>query len=178
MTDRAPARDEARDGARAGPSRRAAPPIAAEVLVCGSSDRGDDGAPIAAADALRADLPDDVRVRVVGQLDIDDLLDVPAGARVVIVDAAIGIRPGEIVELPLTGLLGGEERIRPRSSHALAIPEVIGLAGLIRGRPLEGRVVVIGGVAFGLGASLSPNVARAIPGLVRAIRDAVERDRA
>jgi Ni,Fe-hydrogenase maturation factor len=96
----------------------------------------------------------------------------------VIVDAAIGIRPGEIVELPLNGFLGGRERVRPRSSHALAIPEVIGLAGLLRGRPLVGRVVVIGGVAFGLGASLSPTVARAIPALVRAIRDAVERDRA
>jgi hydrogenase maturation protease len=168
MTDRAPARD----GARPGRSRPGMPSIATDVLVCGSSDRGDDGAPIAAAAALRADLPDDVRIRVVGRLDIDDLLDVPAGARVVIVDAAIGIRPGEIVELPLTGLL------RPRSSHALAIPEVIGLAGLLRGRPLEGRVVVVGGVAFGLGASLSPSVARAIPALVRAIRDAVERDRA
>jgi hydrogenase maturation protease len=174
MTDRAPARD----GARPGRSRPVMPSIATDVLVCGSSDRGDDGAPIAAAAALRADLPDDVRIRVVGRLDIDDLLDVPAGARVVIVDAAIGIRPGEIVELPLTGLLGGEERVRPRSSHALAIPEVIGLAGLLRGRPLEGRVVVIGGVAFGLGTSLSPGVARAIPALVRAIRDAVDRDRA
>jgi hydrogenase maturation protease len=151
-------------------------PVAVEVLLCGSLDRGDDCAPMAAAALLRDRMPDDVRVRIVGQLDIDDLLAVPAGARVVIVDAAVGIHAGQIVELPLTGLVGREDRLRPRSSHALAFPEVIGLAELIRGRPAQGRIVAIGGTAFGLGAALSPPVARAIPALVAAIREATQRD--
>jgi hydrogenase maturation protease len=157
---------------RSGP---AAPSVAVEVLVCGSPDRGDDGAPTAAAAVLRDRMPDDVRIRIVGHLDIDDLLAVPTGARVVIVDTAVGFRPGHIVELPLTGLVGREDGLRPRSSHALAFPEVIGLAELIRGCPVQGRIVAIGGMAFGLGASLSPRVARAIPALVAAVREAMDR---
>jgi hydrogenase maturation protease len=164
-------------GARALPSRfgPAAQSVAVEVLVCGSPDRGDDGAPMAAAAVLRDHMPDDVRIRIIGHLDIDDLLAVPTGARVVIVDTAVGIRPGHIVELPLTGLVGREDGLRPRSSHALAFPEVIGLAELIRGRPVQGRIVAIGGMAFGLGATLSPRVARAIPTLVAAVREAMDR---
>ena len=65
--------------------------VAVEVLVCGSSDRGDDGAPIAATGSLGTSLPSDVAVRTVGQLDIDDLLSIPRDAGVVVVDAATGI---------------------------------------------------------------------------------------
>lgn len=163
--------------ARVDRSARAMPAVAVEVLVCGSPDRGDDGAPLAAAAVLRQDLPDDVRVRTVGQLDIDDLLAVSADARLVIVDAAVGIRPGQIVELPLNGLVGRDDRLRPRSSHALAFPEVIGLAEVMRGRPMRGLIVAVGGRAFGLGAAFSPRVARAIPALVAAVRDAIRRVR-
>ena len=62
-----------------------------EVLVCGSPDRGDDGAPAVATASLAGHLPSTVQVRVIGQLDIDDLLSVPPGARVIVVDAATGI---------------------------------------------------------------------------------------
>lgn len=161
--------------ARTDRSACATPSVAVEVLVCGSPDRGDDGAPLAAAAVLRQELPNDVRVRTVGQLDIDDLLAVSADARLVIVDAAVGIRPGQIVELPLTGLVGREDRLRPRSSHALAFPEVIGLAEVMRGRPMQGLIVAVGGKAFGLGAAFSPHVARGIPALVEAVRDAIRR---
>jgi hydrogenase maturation protease len=147
------------------------------VVICVSPDRGDDGAPLAAATVLRQDLPADVRVRTVGQLDIDDLLAVTTDAGVVIVDAAVGIRPGQIVEIPLNGLVAREDRLRPRSSHALAFPEVIGLAEVMRGRPMRGLIVAIGGKAFGLGAAFSPRVARAIPTLVAAVRDAIQRVR-
>ncbi|HEX5825672.1 MAG TPA: hydrogenase maturation protease [Candidatus Limnocylindrales bacterium] len=156
---------------------RAARQFNTEVLVCGSRDRGDDGAPIAAAESLPSRLPADARVRIVGQLDIDDLLAVPAGARVVIVDAAIGIRPGRIVELPLTGFIGRTDRLRPRSSHSLAFKEVIGLAELMRGHPLQGVIVAIGGRRFGLGDDLSEPVARAVPALVDSIVNAVDEGR-
>jgi hydrogenase maturation protease len=150
--------------------------IDVELLVCGSRDRGDDGAAIVAAGRLGR-LPGNVRARVIGQLDIDDLLAVPAGARVVIVDVAVGIRPGDVVELPLTGLIGRTDGLRPRSSHALAFPEVIGLAELMRGRPLRGEIVAIGGVHFGLGEPLSGPVTKALPALVSAIREAIGKDR-
>jgi hydrogenase maturation protease len=163
---------------RVAPRRRAgAHRIAVQVLVCGSTDRRDDGAPIAAAGVLRRRLPDDVRIRIVGQLDIDHLLAIPAGAGVVIVDAAAGIHGGQIVEMPLNGLIGRQDRLRPRSSHALSFPEVIGLADVMRGRPLHGRIVAVGGTDFGLGVGLSARVAKAVPALVETILGAIERAR-
>ncbi len=154
-------------------SSAGAQPVGVEVLVCGSPDRGDDGAAVAAAALLRGHLPDGVRVRSVGQLDIDDLLAVPAAAGVVIVDAASGLRPGQIVDLPLAGLIGRPERLRPRSSHAVGMPEVVALAELIQGRPVRGRIVAIGAVDFGLGRALSRPVAAAMPALISAILGAI-----
>ena len=150
-------------------------PIAVEVLICGSADRGDDAVGLVVGDALRRSLPAGVRVRTVGQLQVDDLLAVPPGAAVIVVDAATGIRGGHIVDLPLTGLIGRDDRLRPRSSHALGFREVIGVAEVIRGHPLSGRIVAVGGVRFSLGAGLSRSVERAVPGMVAAITDAVAR---
>ncbi len=156
-----------------GPDRtRIRPTRPVDVLICGSIDRGDDGAPLAARGLLR-DLPTGTRVQAVGQLDIDDLLDVPSTGAVVIVDAATGIEPGVILEMPLRGLLGDGASPRPRSSHALAMPEVIGVADMVRGRPLVGRIVVIGTRHFGLGQPLSRRVEAALPALAEAVRRAV-----
>ena len=151
--------------------------VAVEILVCGSPDRGDDGAPIAASALVRGRLAPDVTMRVVGQLDVDDLLSIPAGAGVVIVDAATGVEPGEIVDLALTGLIGQPDAIHPRSSHALALPEVVGLAEMMRGRPLCGRIVAIGGAHFGFGHPISPRVAKALSTLSETILDAVDQVR-
>jgi hydrogenase maturation protease len=111
-------------------------------------------------------------------LGVDDLLSVPTGAGVVIVDAATGIRGGQIVELPLDGLIDRSDRLRPRSSHALGFREVIGVAEIIRGHPLPGRIIAVGGVRFGLGAGLSPSVRRAVPRMAGAVRAAVAELRA
>lgn len=156
----------------ASPVRRG-PAIAVEVLVCGSPDRGDDGAPIAAMRLLRASLPRDVARRVVGQLDVLDLLSIPPGAGVVIVDAATGIDPGAIVDLALSGLIGHQHQVRPRSSHALALPEVVGVAEMIRGRPLRGRIVAIGGAQFDFGEPFSRPVSAALRPLSDAILEAI-----
>ena len=159
-------------------NRRSSSTVAVEVLACGSVDRGDDGAAIAALTELGPRLPADVRVRWVGQLDIDDLLAAPPGAGVVIVDAATGTRSGRIVELPIDGLVAREDSLRPRSSHALEFREVIGLATMLIGRPLRGSIVAIGGSEFALGAALSPSVRQAIPAFVDAILGAIDRARA
>jgi hydrogenase maturation protease len=164
------------DGSAARPSRER--PIPVEILACGAPDRGDDAVGLVVAEALRTSMPAGARVRVVGQLDVDDLLAVPAGGAVIVVDAATGVRGGHIVELPLSGLIGRDDRLRPRSSHALEFREVIGVADMIRGHPLDGRIVAVGGVRFSLGAGLSPSVVRAVPRMVAAIRDAVARLRA
>jgi hydrogenase maturation protease len=149
--------------------------LGVQVLVCGSADRGDDAAPIAAARLLR-DTPDKrVGIKVVGQLDVDDLLAIPRGAGVVVVDTAVGIAPGRVLELPLDGLVHHDRRVRPRSSHALEIPEVVGVANVIRGHPLDGAVVVVGGARFDIGEPLSEAVARAIPTLASTMRRCAER---
>lgn len=155
-----------------------APTTMVEVLACGAPDRGDDAAAVIAVTRLADLLPDDVKTKVVGQLDIDDLLAVTAGAGAVVVDTAVGLEPGWIVQIPFSGLAGRESGIRPRSSHALSIPETIGVASIIRGRPLQGVVVAIGGVDFGLGEAVSWPVATAMDAFVLAIADAVGRVRA
>ena len=155
------------------PRRTAAVAVAVEVLVCGSPDRGDDGAPMAVMSRVREQLPADVTMRAVGMLDVDDLLSIPAGAGVVIVDAATGIDPGAIVDLTLHGMIGRSDGVHPRSSHALTLPEVVGLAEMMRGRPLCGRIVAIGGAHFGLGSSFSRPVNAALEPLSEAIVQAV-----
>jgi hydrogenase maturation protease len=154
-----------------------APTIHVDVLACGAADRGDDGAAIIAVGRLADVVPDDVRMRIVGQLDIDDLLAVPAGAGAIVVDTAVGIDAGWIVEIPFSGLVGRDAGITPRSSHALSIPETVGVASIIRGRPLPGIVVAIGGVDFGYGEALSWPVATAMDAFVLAIADAIGRVR-
>jgi len=156
------------------PLRKVPNTSAVEVLICGSPDRGDDGAPIAAAALLRGRLDRRASVRTVGQLDIDDLLAISPGAAVVIVDAAVGLHAGQVVTLPITGLIGRTDGLRPRSSHALSFPEVVGLAELLRGRPVPGRIVAIGGSQFGLGKGLSRSVAIALPRFVDAILEAID----
>jgi hypothetical protein len=102
---------------------------------------------------------------------------VPPGAGAIVVDTAVGIDAGWIVEIPFSGLAGREVGIKPRSSHALSIPETIGVASIIRGRPLHGIVVAIGGVDFGYGEALSWPVAAAMDAFVLAIADAIGRVR-
>jgi hydrogenase maturation protease len=136
-----------------------------DVLVCGNADRGDDGAPVAAADLLDWLLASPAHVRIVGDLDVTHLCSIPEDDGVVIVDAATGLEPGTIATLPLDAAGSGAADVQPRSSHSLPIPEVVAIANTLRGRPLDGRIVAIGGTRFGLGEPLSDPVARAIPQL-------------
>jgi Ni,Fe-hydrogenase maturation factor len=159
-------------------SERILRPTLVEVLACGDPSRGDDGAPVAAITELGDDLPSDVTIRLVGDLDIDDLLAVPPGAGAVVVDTATGVEPGWVVEIPFIALAGRSSGIRARSSDALARPETVGLASMIRGRPLVGVHVAIGGASFGLGDSLSWPVAAGLCSFRVAIVDAIERVRA
>jgi hydrogenase maturation protease len=176
VLDVAPRRDAPeiqKEPGRAAP----APPTSVEVLACGAIDRGDDGAGVIAVGRLADALPADVHIRIVGQLDIDDLLAVPKGAGAVVVDTVVGVDAGWIVEIPFNGLAGRAAGVRPRSSHALSIPETVAVASIIRGRPLQGMIVGIGGVDFGFGEPLSWPVVAALDAFVLAIVDSVERVR-
>ncbi len=140
-----------------GPGRIVSAPatIKVEVLACGAADQGDDAAPIIAMAALTPRLPDDVEVRAIERLDIDDLLAVPEGAGVVVIDTVGGVDPGWVIQIPFAGLVGRESGVILRSSRALSVPGTIGLASMIHRLPMVGIAVVIGGVNFGLGDALS-----------------------
>lgn len=172
-TTTVPARQRpGRDASATPRARTATPAVAAEVLVCGSANGGDEGVGLVLAADLRRRLAADVRVRTVGQLGVDDLLAIPPRAGVVVVDAATGVRGGRVVEVPLKGLVDRHDELRPRCSRALAFPEVLGVAEVIRGHPLRGVIVLVGGVRFGPGGDLSPSVRRALPAMASAVESA------
>jgi hydrogenase maturation protease len=152
---------------------------AIRVLVCGTPDRADDGVAMRAAAQLLPSLREegslDVDVRYCGQLDVEHLLDVPAGTPALIVDAAAGVPPGEIVTLGFDELLAHPQGPAPRSSHALPIAQVLGIARVFADAPLKGEFVGVGGADFGLGEVLSPAVEDALPAFVAAIERSIGR---
>ena len=145
------------------------PPNAVRVLVCGNLDRGDDGAALRATSALRGH-----EVLRVGQLDVEHLIGSCTGVPLVIVDAAVGVAPGHVVTIPLHQLMDGSRGPAPRSSHALPIDQVLGIANQLVDVPIEGIFVGIGGEDFGFGGELSPAVRRGMPAFEAAIDHAAE----
>jgi hydrogenase maturation protease len=146
------------------------------LLVCGSADRGDDGAALSAVAGLLAGLPPHLlavlEIRRCEQLDLEDLLDLPDGAACVITDAVIGLQVGQIVTIPLAELPERDAAAvpTPRSSHALPIGQLVAIAQIMREAPLAGSFVGIGGRSFGFGRALGRPVRAALP----AFRSAIE----
>lgn len=125
------------------------------VLACGDPNRGDDGAALAAVDRLTRTGAADARIRRVGMLEVDHVIDALAAGHCVVVDAVRGVEPGTVVELPLARLAGGSSGLIPASSHALPLAETIRLAELLGADLERGMFVGIGGRSFELGAELS-----------------------
>jgi hydrogenase maturation protease len=159
------------------------------VFVCGEPTRGDDAAGFAAVDLL----PGDVRARAdivtAGQLDILLLLDLPADAPCVVVDAVAGLPPGQVWVRPLAALIGldpvrvagrdarpraGRGGPEPRSSHELPLQQVLALAATLRASPPVGTFVGIGGLRWDVGAPLSPEVVAGLPTLAEAVAAAID----
>lgn len=151
-------------------------PITVELIACGDGASGDGGTPTGAVVDLDGDGSADVELRLVDRLSVDDLLAVPPDAGVVIVDSAAGLEPGWVVELPLGALAAGPTGVRTRSCAALQEPVTVGVASMIRGRPLFGTIVLIGRAGDGDEAVSWP-VAAGVGTLRVAIRHAIERTR-
>ena len=149
------------------------------VLVCGTADRGDDGAALAAVAHLLPRLEPDLRTRVeirrCPQLDATDLIDVADHEACLILDTAMGIEAGAIVTLPLTELACAGAQPMPRSSHALPIQQVLGIAEAVRGSLPTGSFVGIGGRWFGYGTRFSRAVRLGIPCLEDAVLAEIQR---
>ncbi len=134
-------------------------PPSIRLFVCGSADRGDDGAALVAVAGLLPTLPravlDRVEVRRCNQLAVEDLVAVPSGMATVLVDAAVGIAPGQVIVLPLDRVARQRSGPAPHSSHALPADVAIRLAADLRGNVPAGSFVGIGGRSFAFGRPLS-----------------------
>ena len=146
------------------------------IFVCGEPARGDDAAGFAAVELLPSDIRARADVVPVGQLDILFLMDLPADAPCIVVDAVAGLHSGEVWVRPLAALV---DRVRarqasgrapePRSSHELPLEQVLALAATLRDEPPAGTFVGIGGTCFDVGAPLTDEVTRALPAFAAAI---------
>ena len=157
------------------------------VLVCGERLRGDDAAAILASKALPADALSLAQLVEAGQLSVEALLDIPEGVALIVADAAIGVAAGEVVTLPLAVVSAGTAprgaaatpapaaSPAPASSHSLPPDQVLALAEELRGSPLRGSFVGMGGEEFGLGEELSPAVAAGLPTFVAALAAEIRR---
>jgi hydrogenase maturation protease len=146
------------------------------IFVCGEPARGDDAAGFAAIELLSPDLRERAEVVPVGQLDILFLMDLPADAPCVVVDAVAGLRPGEIWVRPLAALVDRARVLavagrapEPRSSHELPLEQVLDLAATLRDAPPAGTFIGIGGGCFDVGTPLTAPVAAALPQFAAAI---------
>lgn len=155
------------------PTRTGArPPV--RVIVCGEPARGDDAAAFLAIERLPADARALAEIELAGQLDVQQLLDVPADVACVIVDAAVGVPAGTVVVLPLEGVATGGGP-SPHSSHSLPPDQVLALAATLRGRLPEGSFVGLGGRSFGLGDPPSTEVEEALAAFAEALAGEIRR---
>jgi hydrogenase maturation protease len=150
---------------------------ALRLLVCGNAERGDDGAALTAAahvlPRLEATLSRRLEVRRCRQLDAMDLIDIRPDEACLVLDTVVGVEAGKVVELTLDEL-AGRTAIAPRSSHALPIDQVLGIAREVRGGLPIGRFLGIGGKWFGFGDVRSRALRDGMPAYERAIASAIE----
>lgn len=142
------------------------------VVVCGDADGGDAGVALAAAatllPTLSADLGSRLEIRRRTALRVDDLADLRLGERCLIIDAVCGIPPGEVIVMPFDGSRAWPDAA-PRSAHELPIDLILSLATIIRGQPVEGCFVGLGGHRWGYGTPLSRSARAAMPAYRAAI---------
>ena len=142
------------------------------IIVCGNADRGDDGVALVTVATLLPTLPRGLltmlEVRRSMELQVEDLVDLPADHGCLIIDAVAGVEPGQVVRMTLDEL-AERPAFTPRSSHQLPIDMVIGLAEILREGPVDGTFVGLGGHGFGYGTPLSRVVRAAIPAFAEAI---------
>lgn len=142
------------------------------VVVCGDADGGDAGVALAAAATLLPTLPADLGSRLAIRrrtaLRVDDLADLPLDERCLIIDAVDGVRPGSVIVVPFDGSQAWPDAA-PRSAHELPIELVLSLAAIIRGQPVEGAFVGLGGHRWGYGTPLSRSARAAMPAYRAAI---------
>jgi hydrogenase maturation protease len=153
-------------------------PPRVRLLVCGSVDRADDGAAIWAVANLPSSASAEqsgIDVHRCGHLDIEDLMGTPSGSSMLIVDAAVGIHPGQVITLSFDELVRRTSSAAPRSSHSLPIDQVIGVARQLSEAPIDGLFVGIGAADVTHGGPLSSPVREGMAAFLVAIEQALQR---
>jgi hydrogenase maturation protease len=149
-------------------------PPCLRLLVCGTAERGDDGAALAAVAHLLPELGADVsrriEIRRCMQLDPADLIDLAPSQRCLIVDTAIGVSPGGVGTIQLREIATGADAPTPRSSRGLPLAEMLRAVDAARGSIPEGSFIGIGGRWFGYGRRFSRAVTAGLPEFRAAIR--------
>jgi len=136
------------------------------VIGIGNPLRGDDGIGPALVADLAADPPSEVELRVSGG-DPFDLITAWTGAgHAVVVDAA------QTGQAPPGTIHRWERRLTPGvahvGSHGLGLAEAIAISDVLGRTPREFVVLAVEVGSVGFGATLSAEVARALPELRRA----------
>ena len=153
-----------------------APRPTLRVLVCGNGDRGDDGAALIAMAHVLPQLEQAtsqrIEVRRCPQLDPADLIDVSEDEACLVLDTVVGVEAGSVLEVSLQALVRSSA-ISPRSSHALPIQQVLGIAEAVRGSLPRGAFVGIGGKWFGFGTTRSRALRDGMPAFERAVHAAI-----
>jgi len=144
------------------------------VFACGDPLRGDDSVAPLACKSLPPETLARADVKLVGALEAEYLVNLPAGTRVVIVDAVVGPPPGEIVEMSLAEMSGRAEKVVTTSTHQLPLDEVVAISQLLRDQPVVGRFVGVGIEAVAIGEEPTASVEASVPALRDAVARAVE----
>lgn len=133
----------------------------------GNPLRGDDRLGWLIAEQLQAEVdPERVEVEAVHQLAPELAEPVSRAARVLFIDAAVDLAPGEFQIVPVEPASG---TINP-FTHGFEPGGLLAAARLLYGKAPEAVLVKIGAGSFELGAGLSPDAARGIAGAVPAVR--------
>jgi hydrogenase maturation protease len=152
---------------------------AVRLLVCGDRHGSDGGVAVWAAGLLLPTLREARTPRVeavrCGHLDARQLLELASSAPLVILDAADGVAPGEVVVRSLDELIDEPAGPAPRSAAGKPIDQLLGVVNVLADAPLNGYFVGLGGLQFGYGEGLSPPVRAHLDEYVSAIRKAIER---
>jgi hydrogenase maturation protease len=137
------------------------------VIGIGNLLRRDDGVGLFVAQRLRDRVPAGVEVRACAADLCDLALWLCRCQRALLVDAASGLAPGEVVRLDVfrTPL----PRRKATSSHALPLSQAVALAEALGPLPTTLGLYAIGASDFGFGEGLSPLVAAAAETTIRQI---------
>lgn len=154
--------------------------MAARVIALGQEAAGDDGAGLAVlAELRRRGVPPGVElVRAGDALALTSLLE--TSARVILVDAAIGRSPGDVLDLGVADL--AQRRVTPISSHGMGVSEVIELTARLAPERLSPSIRIVAIVVSrprrgqqGLSPEVAGAVGRAAERVLALISDGTNR---